>query len=64
KKIISTKKQKGIQRTAPIKKKAKTIAISKKAEELSSNYAESSNIELSREEREFILKEKEIENFY
>ncbi|CAG8749119.1 11021_t:CDS:2, partial [Gigaspora rosea] len=56
-----TKKQKGVQRTAPIKKKAKTTVASKKTEKLSSNYAESSTPIFSKEEREFALKEKEVE---
>ncbi|CAG8781640.1 19329_t:CDS:1, partial [Dentiscutata erythropus] len=49
-----SKKQKGAQRTVPIKKKTKTTATS-------SSYAEGSNSGFLKEEREFVLKEKEIE---
>ncbi|CAG8565151.1 21214_t:CDS:1, partial [Gigaspora margarita] len=54
KKVVSIKKQKGVQRTAPIKKKVKTTVAS-------SNYAESSKPVFSKEKREFSLKEKEME---
>ncbi|CAG8666604.1 14967_t:CDS:2, partial [Dentiscutata heterogama] len=59
----NTKKQKGVQRTAPIKKRATTKATLNKTEEISSNYTENSNFRFLKEEREFVLKEKEIKIF-